>query len=51
MIFFRLNFGFIDDPDRRANVAMVALMDEIVGNLTAALKQQNMWNTTLLVSE
>ena len=42
-------FPFIDQPDRRANVAMVALMDEIVGNITGELKAKAMWDTTLLL--
>ena len=42
-------FAHIDDADRRANVAMVALMDDIVGNLTRALKENGMWTNTLLL--
>ena len=42
-------FPFIDQADRRANVAMVALMDEIVGNITAELKAKAMWDTTLVL--
>ena len=46
---FYARFAAIADPDRRANVAMVALMDEVVGNLTAALRETGMWNSTLLL--
>ena len=43
-------FSFIDDdPDRRANTAMVAFMDEIVGNITSELKTKGMWERTFLV--
>uniref|UniRef100_A0A6U7P1N7 Sulfatase N-terminal domain-containing protein n=2 Tax=Haptolina brevifila TaxID=156173 RepID=A0A6U7P1N7_9EUKA len=41
--------SFIDHPDRRANHAMVALMDDAVGNITAALKRKGMWAQTLLL--
>ena len=41
--------SFIDDPDRRANHAMVALMDDAVGNITAALRAREMWGHTLLL--
>ena len=34
---------------RRKNHAMIAFMDESVGNITAALTQRGMWNRTLLV--
>ena len=30
-------------------MAMVALMDEVVGNVTAALNRTGMWATTLLL--
>ena len=46
---FYARFAAIEDPDRRANVAMVALMDEVVGNVTAALRSAGMWNNTLLL--
>jgi arylsulfatase A-like enzyme len=46
---FYARFAHIDDQDRRANVAMVALMDEIVGNITSALQQAQMWPSTLLL--
>ena len=42
-------FPFIDDPDRRANTAMVAFMDEIVGNITAGLRARAMWEKTFVV--
>jgi hypothetical protein len=44
------HFSFIDDPDRRANHAIVAFMDEAVGNVTRALRANgDMWASTLLV--
>ena len=46
---FYAHFLHIDDADRRANVATVALMDEVVGNITSALKTTHMWSTTLLL--
>lgn len=42
-------FPFIDHPDRRANVAMVAFMDEVVGNITHELAAKGMWSNTLLL--
>ena len=42
-------FAFIDDPDRRANHAMVALMDDVVGNVTDTLIKRGMWENTLLL--
>lgn len=46
---FFARFSHINDTDRRANVAMVALMDEVVGNVTAALHDTGMWDNTLLL--
>jgi len=42
-------FSFIDDPDRRANHAMLALMDDVVGKIVKALEDQKMWDNTLLL--
>jgi len=42
-------FSHIDDPDRRANAAMIALMDEAVGNITQHLKVRGMWENTLVL--
>jgi len=42
-------FSFIEHPDRRANAAMIALMDEAVGNITQLLKSRGMWNNTLVL--
>eukprot|EP00756_Hemistasia_phaeocysticola_P050712 Hpha_TRINITY_DN25904_c0_g1::TRINITY_DN25904_c0_g1_i1::g.185262::m.185262/K01135/ARSB; arylsulfatase B len=42
-------FAFVDDPDRRANNAMVSLMDDAVGNITSALRRKGMWENTLLL--
>ena len=41
--------AFIDDEDRRKNHAMIAFMDESVGNITRTLKAVGMWPNTLLV--
>ncbi|KAH8046169.1 sulfuric ester hydrolase [Aureococcus anophagefferens] len=41
-------FSFIDDDDRRANVAMVALMDDVAGDVVGALRTAGLWSTTLL---
>ena len=46
---FYEQFAFIDNPDRRANHAMVATMDAVVGNVTAALRSSGLWNNTLLL--
>jgi hypothetical protein len=35
--------------DRRANVAMMAFLDDIIGNVTTALQTKEMWNNTLLI--
>jgi len=43
------HFSFITNPDRRANAAMIATMDEGVGNVTRALKARGMWNNTLVL--
>merc|ERR1711934_191487 len=42
-------FWYVDDPDRRANQAMVNLMDDVVGNITSALHRNGMWENTLLL--
>ena len=49
ILFICRRFPFIDDPDRRANTAMVAFMDEIVGDITTALKAKKMWDKTFLI--
>ena len=40
-------FSFIDDDDRRANVAMVALMDDVAGDVVGALRTAGLWANTL----
>jgi arylsulfatase I/J len=43
-------FSFVDVEVRQYYVAMVNHIDDVVGNLTAALKAKGMWDTTLFVS-
>ena len=42
-------FAFVDDKHRRSMHAMVSYLDEGVGNVTATLKSEGMWNNTLVV--
>eukprot|EP01060_Flectonema_neradi_P027624 TRINITY_DN37220_c0_g1_i1.p1 TRINITY_DN37220_c0_g1~~TRINITY_DN37220_c0_g1_i1.p1 ORF type:complete len:511 (+),score=127.35 TRINITY_DN37220_c0_g1_i1:63-1535(+) len=37
------------DPTRRTYQAMVRVLDESIGNLTAALKRNDMWDNTLMI--
>ena len=34
-----LHHRYVDDPDRRANQAMVNLMDDVVGNITSVSQE------------
>lgn len=43
------NMSFIDNADRRANHAMVALMDDVVGDIVDALRTTGHWNRTLVL--
>ena len=43
-------FSFIDDENRQYYHAMVNYLDEVVGNLTAALKKQGLWDNLLFVT-
>ena len=43
-------FAFVDVEVRQYYVAMVNHIDDVVGNLTAALKAKGMWDNTLFVS-
>ena len=43
-------FASIEQEDRRIYVAMVACVDEAVGNITAALEEAGDLETTVLVS-
>ena len=43
-------FSFVDVEVRQYYVAMVNHIDDVVGNLTAALKAKGMWANTLFVS-
>ena len=42
-------YSFIDTKDRQIYHAMVAYLDDVIGNLTAALKARNLWDNTLIV--
>ena len=43
-------FDFIDDQERQYYHAMVKYLDDVIGNLTAALKQHGMWDNLLFVT-
>ena len=43
-------FSFIDDKDRQFYHAMVTYLDDVVGDLTAALKKRGMWDNLLFVT-
>ena len=42
-------YRWVENPGRRNISAMVTVLDESVGNVTAALKRHGMWDDTLLV--
>eukprot|EP00117_Sycon_ciliatum_P033144 scpid65228/ scgid25566/ Arylsulfatase B; N-acetylgalactosamine-4-sulfatase len=42
-------FSFIDDETRLKYHAMVNYLDDVIGNLTKALHDRNMWNDTLII--
>ena len=43
------NFDFIENDNRQRYMAMVKYFDDVIGELTDALKDKGMWNNTLLV--
>ena len=43
-------FSFIDDENRQRYHAMVKCLDDIVGNITAALMKKGMWDNLLWVT-
>uniref|UniRef100_UPI00358F9E75 arylsulfatase B-like isoform X5 n=1 Tax=Myxine glutinosa TaxID=7769 RepID=UPI00358F9E75 len=42
-------YGFIKNVNRRKYAGMVSVLDEAVGNITAALRAAGLWDNTLLV--
>ena len=44
------HFNFINDKARQIYHAMVYYIDEAIGNVTAELKSNGLWNTTLIVA-
>ena len=43
-------FDFIDDESRRKYHAMVKYLDDVIGNLTAAMKKRGLWDNLLLIT-
>ena len=43
-------FSFIDYKPRQMYVAMVKYLDNVVGNLTTALKQRGLWDNLLFIT-
>ena len=46
---YRDMYSDIEDKDRRTYLGMVTAMDDAVGNITAALKQSNLYDNTVIV--
>eukprot|EP00118_Oscarella_pearsei_P000690 m.5568 g.5568 ORF g.5568 m.5568 type:complete len:527 (+) comp13516_c0_seq1:166-1746(+) len=42
-------FSFILNQDRKLYYAMTSYLDEVIGNITEALQESNLWEDTLLV--
>jgi len=42
-------YNFIKDRDRRGYAAMMDVVDEAIGNITAAVKEKGLWNDTLVI--
>ena len=47
---YAMKFDFIDDMSRQYYHAMVKYLDDVIGNLTNALKQRGMWDNLLFVT-
>ena len=43
-------FSFIDDKRRQVYAAMVKYLDDVVGNLTSALKDRGLWDNLLFIT-
>ena len=42
-------FNFIDEESRKLALATVNYLDDVIGNLTSALRNRGLWNDTLIV--
>ena len=46
---YEVQFNWISDPDRRRYAAMISIMDEAVGDLIQMLKQNRLWDQSLII--
>ena len=46
---YEVQFNWISDPDRRKYAAMISIMDEAVGDLIQMLKQNRLWDQSLII--